>query len=96
MSIRAVVEYCARGCIVFAQDYPGAFARGKMTGEALAKLPTVVRTYCLWAGIIPPRNTDVAITQTVENDIAIQDADTTLKCFSIRKPCRFLLPNMSV
>lgn len=77
MEIKAVVEYCERGSIVFAQDYPGAFSRGKTVDEALAKLSADVDIYCLWAGIdCPGKDANIVVVQSVCNDIAIQDADS--------------------
>ena len=39
MNLEADLEYNEKGCLVYLQNLPGAFSRGKTAEEAFAKLP---------------------------------------------------------
>lgn len=38
MIIRTIIEYNEEGYMIFAENFPGAFSRGKTRDEALSKL----------------------------------------------------------
>lgn len=79
--IRAVIEYNAQGFLIYADNFPGAYARGKTEGEALAKLNAEVQSYRLWAtGHAPPQNEliQTRVVQRKRSDVQICDADTDI------------------
>ena len=49
MIIRAIVEFNEEGYMIFAENFPGAFSRGKTRDEALGKLVGEVRQFLLWS-----------------------------------------------
>ncbi|MDR0530860.1 MAG: hypothetical protein LBG83_02185 [Oscillospiraceae bacterium] len=78
--VRAVAECAPRGCLVYAQDYPGAFARAPLLAEALAKLPADAAAWSRWAGAPYPQPGDcVTVVQRVfRENVPVEDADTEL------------------
>ena len=48
--IRAIMEYNADGCLLYAENFTGAYARGKDLAEAAAKFPDEIRRYRRWLG----------------------------------------------
>lgn len=85
--IPAVLEYNGEGCLLYARDAPGAFARGRTAAEAARKLPEDVRRYCRWAGEpLPPENTTVTIVQEKESALRVCDADSDVLFDSERPP----------
>ncbi len=77
MHIRAVDEYNSDGHLVYAENFPGAFARGKTRAEAMQKLPLDVRLYCLWSGgSLPDEGSRIELVQEKESGLKICDADS--------------------
>lgn len=72
--IQAVLEYNDNGCLLYAEHYPGAFARGKTPEEAIRKLPVDVEQYCRWSGLIPER--EVQVVQRSQTALQVCDADS--------------------
>ncbi|NLJ80927.1 MAG: hypothetical protein GX335_07880 [Firmicutes bacterium] len=77
--IKAVVEYNDRGFLVYADNYCGAYTRGRTKEEALGKLKGEVQSYLLWAtGIGFPENdlAEISVIQEKFSSLQIHDADT--------------------
>ena len=75
MVIKAVIEYNSEGCLVQAENYPGAFARGQTPALALAKLPSEVRQYLCWAGG-EIGSAEVEVVLSIESKLQVADADS--------------------
>jgi len=85
--IRAVLEQSESGCIVYAPDFPGAYARGATADQALAKLPLDVVSYCRWIGAPPPDAGDpVVVVQTASTALTVSDADSEVLFDTERRP----------
>lgn len=89
MDIQAVVEYNADGCLIYAQNYTGAFVRGRTRQEAAAKFDREIRQYLYWA--TGRLNTHFApckveIVQEKESPLQIRDADSDVLFDSERLP----------
>lgn len=80
MLIRAAAEYNVGGCLLYAADYAGAYARGRTPDEASPKLPEEVRRYCRWSGDTPDEAGEdrVIIVQSRESALHICDADSDI------------------
>lgn len=77
--ILAVMEYNDAGCLIYAQNYPGAFVRGATQAEALSKFDGELRSYLHWAtGEKPSYALDfpVTIVQEKKSELQICDADS--------------------
>ncbi|MGI5893146.1 MAG: hypothetical protein ACOX6P_00975 [Candidatus Merdivicinus sp.] len=79
MEIQASLEYNDNGCLLWAENVPGAFSRGKTTEEAVRKLPLEVRHFLQWRdGNILLEQGIVRIVQRKESDLEICDADSDI------------------
>lgn len=78
MTIEAVCEYNARGYLIYAANYPGAFVRGATENEALAKFPGELRSYLRWCGQkdLHLEPFSVETVQRQVSSLAICDADS--------------------
>lgn len=79
--ILAVCEYNEDGCLIYAQNYPGAFVRGKTRAEAIAKFDGEIRSYLQWStGERPSYSVDfpVTIVQEKNSELQIFDADSDI------------------
>ena len=78
LAIRIVAEHSENGWLLYADNFPGAFTRGKTKEEAMAKWDGEMRSYLLWRdGAVPadlrclPR-----IVQDQRSELQICDADS--------------------
>lgn len=80
MEIKAVIEYNADGYLIHAENYAGAFARGRTKQEALAKFPFEMKQYTEWLGVhsaeIP--NIRITVIQEEHSRLQICDADSDI------------------
>lgn len=77
--IRAVMEYNKDGYLLYAENYCGAFTRGKTKEEAISKFPGEIRQYMNWitgGKEDLEENYEVIIVQEKESDLQICDADS--------------------
>lgn len=77
--IRVVVEYNKDGYLLYADNYYGAFTRGKTKEEAISKLPHEIKQYIKW--ITEGRKDleddyEIIIVQEKESELQICDADS--------------------
>lgn len=78
MDVRTVVEYNSGGYLIYVENFPGAFARGKTLEEAMAKIPAEISQYLLWLGkpYDPSDRFDITIVQSKVSTLQICDADS--------------------
>jgi len=77
--IRVVMEYNKDGYLLYAENYCGAFTRGKTKEAAVSKFPNEIRQYRHWiAGEKKEleENYEVIIVQKKESNLQICDADS--------------------
>lgn len=89
MLIKAVCEYNDEGCLVYAENFPGAFVRGRNYENATAKFPKEIESYLDWANgeakIDSP--IEIELVQSYKNDeLRICDADSDVIFDSEREP----------
>ncbi len=76
MAIACIWEHNGADTLLWARDYPGAYARGAALGEALDKLPGEVRVWARWCGWAAPEDAAVEIVEERACGIPIREADT--------------------
>ncbi len=76
--IQAVAEYNGGGYLIYAENFAGAFVRGKTKDEALSKFESEIKQYAHWAGLTLASDFsfDVRIVQEKESGLQICDADS--------------------
>ncbi|HWS29807.1 MAG TPA: hypothetical protein VN512_06770 [Clostridia bacterium] len=77
MEIKAVDEYNGKGHLIYAENFVGAYVRGKTREEALQKFTSEIRRYLRWLGA-EAFHTDcsVAIVQEKRSELQVHDADS--------------------
>lgn len=76
MEIRCVWEHNGSDTLLYAENYIGAFTRGKTLEEAINKMPTEIKSYLVWLGQPVPDFFDVVIVQEKDSELEIKDADS--------------------
>ena len=76
MTIRCIWEHNGEDTLLYAEEYPGAYARGKSFAEASAKMKEEICLYCLWADIPVNPSLDILVVQEKVSELAICDADS--------------------
>ena len=89
MLIKAVCEYNEGGCLVYAENFPGAFVRGRNYENAIAKFPKEIESWLDWVngGFENEEPFEVELVQEKKNDdLRICDADSDVIFDSEREP----------
>ncbi|MBR3611426.1 MAG: hypothetical protein IKL57_08240 [Oscillospiraceae bacterium] len=88
MLIKAVCEYNDEGALVYAENFPGAFVRGRNYQNAAAKFPKEIESWLLWEkGDFEPEQFEIELIQEKKNDdLRICDADSDIIFDSEREP----------
>ena len=89
MIIKAVCEYNNGGCLVYAENFPGAFVRGRNYENAIAKFPKEMENWLDWAngGFENEEPFEIKLVQEKKNDdLRICDADSDVIFDSEREP----------
>ncbi|MBR2041450.1 MAG: hypothetical protein IJ945_03665 [Oscillospiraceae bacterium] len=88
MLIKAVCEYNDEGALVYAENFPGAFVRGRNYQNAAAKFPKEIESWLLWEkGDFDPERFEIELIQEKKNDdLRICDADSDIIFDSEREP----------
>lgn len=76
MKIHCVWEHNGDDSLLYAADFPGAFARGTSLHAALERLPGELRAYLRWAGKPIPDAFELEIAQEKPSALTIRDADS--------------------
>ena len=86
MNIRCIWEHNAEDTILYAEDFPGAFARGETLETAKRKMPGEIRAYLRWQDGSGPDGTQIEIVQEKDSDLQIRDADSDVLFASEQQP----------
>ena len=86
MKIRCVWEHKGEDTILWAADYPGAFARGVTLAEALGKLPEDLKAWADWTGQPAPEEAEPVIVGEIESGLDVRDADSDALLDGEREP----------
>lgn len=92
LEIRIAMEYNQNGVLLLADNYPGAFARGKTWEEAIQKMDGEIRGYVLWStgkSMESDVNTHVRIIEKKQSSLQVCDADSDILLES-EKPILYL------
>ena len=88
MIVKAVCEYNEKGCLVYAENFPGAFVRGRNYENAVAKFPKEIESWLDWANgeakIDSP--IEIELVQKKETELNVCDADSDIIFDSEREP----------
>ena len=74
--IRCVWEHNGNDTLLYAVDYPGAYARGCCLQEAVEKMRTEIPAFCTWACIPAPALCEIEISQDASCELQVRDADS--------------------
>ncbi len=88
MLIKAICEYNDEGCLVYAENFPGAFVRGRNYQNAVAKFPKEIETWLDWAnGETKTDETfEIELVQEKKSELRVCDADSDVIFDSEREP----------
>ena len=84
--IGCIWEHRGEDTILWAVDYPGAFARGASLKEALAKLNADLREWSAWIGLETPEEGEAVVIGEVESTLNVRDADSDVLLDGEREP----------
>lgn len=87
--IEVIAEYNERGAMLWADAYPGAYARGETVSKALEKFPKALSEYAAWAYGSPLPNlaeSDFVVTHAYQTGLRVDDADSDVLFPSERLP----------
>lgn len=76
MKLHCVWEHNGNDTLLYAQELPGAFARGASPEEALEKMKKEAASYLRWCGKPVPETVEPVITQEKISVLMIRDADS--------------------
>ena len=76
MKIRCVWEHNGNDSLLYADNFIGAFTRGKSQEEAMLKMREEIRRFQLWKGETPFDFYDMEVVQEKQSDLQIKDADS--------------------
>lgn len=86
MKIRCVWEHNGNDSILYADNFIGAFTRGRDKDETIQKMPSEISSYLKWIGASSPDLMDFEIVQEKESELAIADADSDVLFDKEKKP----------
>lgn len=86
MKIRCVWEHNGNDSILYAEEYIGAFTRGRSLEEALQKMPAEIASYLRWKGTPVPETLEPVVVQEKVSTLEISDADSDVLFDAERKP----------
>ena len=76
MKINCVWEHNGADTLLYAENFPGAYARGASLEEAARKMEREIGTYQKWRGLLPPEDYVLEIVQEQVSELQICDADS--------------------
>ena len=77
MEVKVVVEYNADGFLVYADNFPGAFSRGRTKKTALGKMPAEIVSYNRWQhGQNSSADFSIIQVQEAKTELNVADADS--------------------
>lgn len=76
MEIRCVWEHNGSDSLLYAENFIGAYTRGKSLEEAKHKMPEEIGSYLNWLERPVPDILDIVIVQEKDSELEIKDADS--------------------
>lgn len=76
MEIRCIWEHNGSDSLLYAENFIGAYTRGKSLEEAKYKISAEIKSYLNWLGQPVPDIFDVVIVQEKDSELEIKDADS--------------------
>ena len=76
MEIRCIWEHNGSDSLLYAENFIGAYTRGKSLEEAKSKMPEEIKSYLNWLGQPVPDVFDIVIVQEKDSELEIKDADS--------------------
>ncbi len=76
MKINCFWEHNGNDTLLYAEDFPGAFARGESLPTAIAKMTAEIKSYLAWKGDPVPDLIEIVIAEEKESELDIRDADS--------------------
>lgn len=86
MNVVCVWEHNGNDTLLYAANFPGAYARGASLQEAMEKMPTEIRSYLKWKRVDFPENVQMTVVQDAACSLNIADADSDVLFFSEKAP----------
>ena len=77
MLIRCVWEHNGDDSILYADNFPGAFTRGRSLAEAVGKMAAETASYLRWRGEAVPGAMEPVLVQEKGSDLTVSDAIRT-------------------
>ena len=74
--VACVWEHNGNDTLLYAVDYPGAYARGADLQEASEKMKQEIPAFCAWSQVSMPGNCTPIIIQDAPCDLQVRDADS--------------------
>lgn len=89
MKIRCVWEHNGDDTLLYADNFIGAFARGKSKEDALGKIKQEVVSYLNWCHMGIPDELTAEITQEKQSTLQVSDADSDVLFDEEKKPMTY-------
>ena len=86
MKLECVWEHNGNDTLLYVENMPGAYVRGRGLSQALDKLEREVKAWCLWAGVNVPQSFVFEIVQESSCELAVCDADSDVLFDGETKP----------
>ena len=84
--IECVWEHNGSDTLLYASNFPGAYARGENLTVAIEKMPAEIRSYLTWADCAIPEVLTVEVVQDAACSLNISDADSDVLFLSEKDP----------
>lgn len=86
MEIRCIWEHNGSDSLLYAENFIGAYTRGKSLEEAKYKMPEEIKSYLNWLEQPVPDTFDVVIVQEKDSELEIKDADSDVLFYAEENP----------
>lgn len=86
MNIKCVWEHNGNDSLLYADNFIGAFTRGRTKEEALQKMPAEIMSYLKWKGVSVSDSLEPVIIQEKRSELTISDADSDVLFDEEKKP----------
>ena len=78
MLIPCIFEHNGNDTLLWAEQLPGSFTRGKSLDEAQSKMDAEIRSFCKWAGKTVTEPIGTAIVQEKESTLQVRETLKTM------------------
>ena len=79
MEVRTVCEYNDEGCLVYLENFPGAYVRGRNYKNAEAKIRKEIESWMDWEnGTSPDSALEIKLVQEKKSELRVCDADSDI------------------